>query len=322
MLRNVFSIALSLEHPFKTIKKVLFVVILGYMGYKVWGMESFFVSQGQYLSEHIFVHNGLFLGLALFLCPLNWAFEAMKWKEASKVLSPLRFVDAFRSVVMGQALNLVFPASIGHCAGRLLGMEQGAGSKIKAVGLVLVCQAVQMWVTIAACIVGCLYFGQRVIPFALDWEIAVALFMLAIFFALILFSFVRSMPWFQMFVCEVKKVPFQTVLAVVFYAVLRYLTFTTQFVLVLYFMGASAAWYQLGLALSLVFMAKSLMPTINFMSDLGVREFAALLFLPLLGLPEQMVVAASLWVWLINVLLPSLAGAFWLLKAKLNYLFC
>lgn len=57
---------------------------------------------------------------------------------------------------------------------------------------------------------------------------------------------------------------------------------------------------------------------INFLSDLGIREFSAIYFFDHFGVDLVAVINASLTLWIINILLPTIIGAPLTLKMKLR----
>lgn len=284
-------------------------------------MEAFFSTQKHYFCFTVWTGKGVWFLMAVLLCPINWMFEALKWKQASRQLGGLGFVQSLKAVITGQALNLVFPASMGHLAGRILSLNQPFSQKIHAAGLVFLCQAMQMACTVLAFVLAVFFLGYR-FPLSMEFVGQVCLGGSLLALAVGTWVYMRRVHWLQACWDKLKMIRVADARDIFCLSVFRYLTFLTQYILVFYFLGVQHAWIELASAIAMVFMAKSLMPSINFMSDLGVREFAALLFLPTIGLSEEIVISASLWVWLINILLPSLIGALWLWKLKLNQLFC
>jgi len=89
---------------------------------------------------------------------------------------------------------------------------------------------------------------------------------------------------------------------------LRYAVFCGQFLLLL---GAYGVGSPLGPGLAAVagtFLLKSLVPSLNALADVGVRELSATHLFGLLGQPALPVLSASLSLWVINIALPSAAG--------------
>ena len=89
---------------------------------------------------------------------------------------------------------------------------------------------------------------------------------------------------------------------------LRYAVFCAQFMLLLIAYGVAT---PLGPGLAAVagtFLLKSLVPSLNALADVGVRELSATHLFGLLGQPALPVLSASLSLWVINIALPSAAG--------------
>jgi uncharacterized membrane protein YbhN (UPF0104 family) len=63
---------------------------------------------------------------------------------------------------------------------------------------------------------------------------------------------------------------------------------------------------------------KSVLPSFNFLSDLGIREFSAVYFFSPLGVDEIAIISASLLIWLINLLAPAMVGFFYVLRLKMG----
>lgn len=314
----MFSVALSrYSTVLRALKWSVFSSIIVFVSFKLWGMESFFVEQGRYLISSFGSEKFFLIGIVVLLCPLNWLLEAKKWKTAVQNMSPVSLKTAFKAVITGQAMNLVLPAGIGHCAGRLAYSESVGKESLKQIAPVFLCQTTQMAVTFLVSMFGIFYLKEYFL-FEIGWVVGIVLLFLFFLVVYVIANQIKR-EWLheikQGFIQMRQGVVFHMVL---FYSALRYMVFSAQFILVFYFLGASEDWVTLAMGISLVFMAKSLMPSIHFLSDLGIREFCALLFLPSLGLAENMVLAASLWVWLVNILFPSIMGSLWLLRVKME----
>jgi hypothetical protein len=101
------------------------------------------------------------------------------------------------------------------------------------------------------------------------------------------------------------------------WSVLRYITFSLQFVLVLSVFQVPLPFLQLWAISCLVLLFKTIIPPINFITDLGVREFSALHFFNLYTVSNTSVLTATFFLWLINILFPVIVGVFLFLKSKL-----
>lgn len=298
----------------KFLPYALFGIIVCYIVSKLWTL-NFLFSKGESLFTASFLREHLAqLAFIFLLCPINWVLEAAKWQVASQPFSRISLFDALRAVLSGQALNLIFPGSLGHYAGRIAYTEN---KSLERVAAVFVCQAWQMGITFAMSLVGLWYWGPTVLPFG-NWTfILVAVSILMGVFLVVVIVQQLHIGWLHKINQGFRELSTRQFFKIGLLSLVRYAVFTSQFVWMLQIAGAKMDWCELALAISLVFMAKSLMPSIHFMSDLGLREFCALLFLPAIGICEEVVLFASLFIWLINILLPSLMGAFMVLHIKL-----
>jgi uncharacterized membrane protein YbhN (UPF0104 family) len=93
-----------------------------------------------------------------------------------------------------------------------------------------------------------------------------------------------------------------------------YLVFLLQFYLII-LSFESAKLIPAFLAISSTMLVKSMLPIS--LGDLGIRESAAIFFLSRLGLQDSTAFNASILLFLINLLIPSIVGLFILLKNRL-----
>ena len=57
-----------------------------------------------------------------------------------------------------------------------------------------------------------------------------------------------------------------------------------------------------------IFLIKSIVPSFNFLADLGIRELSALQFFESYGAIELNILTATLSIWILNLLIPSILG--------------
>jgi uncharacterized membrane protein YbhN (UPF0104 family) len=100
------------------------------------------------------------------------------------------------------------------------------------------------------------------------------------------------------------------------YGLLRYFVFLSQFVLALSLFHFQVGVWQLASCVALIFLAKTLIPAINVLGDLGLREFTALVVFAPFKLPAEQIIAATFLIWILNVLGPIVVGIFLIWKYK------
>lgn len=101
---------------------------------------------------------------------------------------------------------------------------------------------------------------------------------------------------------------------VLLYSLFRYLVFISQFALVLMVFGVEFEMEVL-FRIAQVYFLSALIPTL-FLGKLGVRESVAILIFGSAGIPEISVLVASLSIWLINLIIPTLIAITLVKKAN------
>ncbi|MEM9855913.1 MAG: hypothetical protein AAF843_01075 [Bacteroidota bacterium] len=251
----------------------------------------------------------------LVLMPINWSIEAWKWKLLTNRVSVLNFQDALKGVVVGLGLGSFTPYGIGDYFGRI-GLMLNSDRK-RLLGPLLLGRMLQLLVTLLFGIYGVGYFfGVTYLAYTC------AIIMCAVIFFLILRGILQVN--FHSGLSKRLKVYFgliqdftpNEIVRVFCISFLRYLVFGFQFFLALHIF-LSQTNTQLKMAgITWVFLAKSIIPTFNFLSDLGVREVSAVFFYEKFSIEAEPVILASLLVWLINLLLPIVIS--WPLIFKLR----
>ncbi len=96
----------------------------------------------------------------------------------------------------------------------------------------------------------------------------------------------------------------------------RYLVFVAQFTLILVLIELPISVLDTVSCVGLIFLVKTLLPAINAIGDLGLREFTALYVFAPYHLASEKIMAATFLIWFINILAPLLVGIFFIWKFK------
>lgn len=264
-------------------------------------------------------HAGHLLLFPFLLVFLNWGLEGRKWQLLAAPVIRLSLRQATRAVLTGLSLGFITPRSLGDYAGRLL--EADSSQRSRLVGAVLLNRISQSACTFFFGLLGMAYlllttpFGEQ-----LPWALLYALLVAGLLGSLLLLGSGRR--WlleqgrrrfshrFLQFVEVVGEYRKKDIFLLVSFAALRYAVFCLQFVWLLWLAEVSLPLPALFAGVSVVFVLKSVIPTFNFLSDLGVREFSALWVFAVFAVPESPVLLASLLLWCLNILLPTLAGTY------------
>ncbi|UFH52603.1 lysylphosphatidylglycerol synthase transmembrane domain-containing protein [Spirosoma sp. KNUC1025] len=268
------------------------------------------------------------IGLCL-LTPVNWGFEALKWQILLRRVENTPFWEAYRGVLAGVALGFALPAQLGDTAGRVLSLRN---HRERAIGASLVSGGMQFYVA--------LVFGT------IAWAVHLTLvperanitgnWLLIILIILsgggVVFGLVRRrlVSWLEKRTSLHRFAQYWNVAGMysdaeiaqaLGVAVLRYVVFSVQFYFAMRLVGIILPPGIAASGIGLVFLVKTITPAFNLLSDLGVREAAALwVFAPVGGavdaVPAPVLLTATLTLWIANILLPVLLGLIWVWKLK------
>lgn len=303
------------------VRFLLLCCILGYIGFVLRRQQQgLFDLYTQWISAWQ-MDNLLYCSILLLLTPLNWALEALKWQGLARKLVPIDFVDAFRGVLAGLSLGFATPNTLGDYAGRIgmLSHLPDGRNRMEGLGAVLLGRVAQLYVTLLTGCVGLFFFSEIYVS-AYFWVhyAAIGVFTLLVVAGVVFIVGIHrvkmeapSIAWRRK-VWEYLRVLTQytpiDIVQVLLLSFLRYAVFSFQFILLLWIFHVNLPITSLLTAISLMFMAKSSIPAFHFLSDLGVREFSALYFFGFYHADPASVVAATLSLWLLNILLPALYG--------------
>lgn len=318
MQGNAFGIALILLQNKKIVfgaKIGVLVGLLAYVAYATTRQPFDFAVIGQALGR---TQNPVWWGLLLvLLTPVNWGFEALKWQVLVRRVERVSFRDAYRGVLAGLALGMAIPTGIGDTVGRVLSLQ--TKRRADSVGAALVSGGMQFYVAIvmgaAAWTIHLMRVPERDTP--TGRSLAVGLWMLT-GLGVVLTLFRQSLVgwsarWgfarrFAHYWAVAGQYTGAEMGAAFGAATLRYLTFSAQFLIVLHLYGLSLSPADLLAGVALVFLVKTITPAFNWLSDLGVREAAALWVFGPYDLPAPVLVASTLTLWVVNILAPVLVG--------------
>ncbi|MFY0253486.1 lysylphosphatidylglycerol synthase domain-containing protein [Chitinophaga sp. 30R24] len=273
---------------------------------------------------------GIFLVLIFML--LNWGLEARKWQKLVKPLEDVSFLKAFSAVLSGVSLSINTPNRVGEYGGRILYLKND--NKLKAIAATIVGSYSQLIVTIIFGLIGLLYYINN---FALVKESAflnpslwqkIILIMLVVICVLTILLYFRL----QIILSVFEKVPFLRkakvfVQIIVNYtpaelryllllSAIRYIVFSAQYLILLDALGVDFLWWQAFLLNSVIYLVMAGVPTIA-IAELGVRGKVSIFFLGLLSSNTIAIIAATIGIWLINLVLPAVLGSVLLLGVKI-----
>lgn len=243
--------------------------------------------------------------LALLLVVLNYFFEFKKWQvtlnQSNTTLSKNEEIQSFFA---GIITGMLTPNMQGNFIGRIYYTP-----RIKRVSitlLTLVGNFGQFITTIFMGIIALFLYQKLTLQLWIPTLIVILGFLIYFNFEKVDF-FKRKWKWYKRLnYVLMEDHSFRWIILCLSF--LRNLVFSFQFLLVLHAFGADFSW-ETFLLIWTVYLYTTLSPSL-FLGKLVVRESIAVLVLAPLGLPVWNIVFASLLIWVINLLLPTLTGLF------------
>lgn len=259
------------------------------------------------------------LFLSVFLISFNMGFEAAKWHYLSTKLEKTSFASSLKSILVGCTLGLITPQALGDYASRLYFLKSKHVKE--AVGLVFLTRISQFYITVFYGIIA-FVSAQHLFQFESTFFSFYTLLLLVIvaFLSLVFLVYTSSIVIFSRKNVYLKKIiPYIIGIAkcrmkdlgfVLVFSWLRFMIFTAQYLLLLYYFGVDVFQMVVVLCIWLTFFTKSIFPAIGFFSEITLREAAAIYFFTKAGIEIDKVILASLSLWTLNNILPSFAGLF------------
>ena len=265
--------------------------------------------------------RGVFiLSLILFSFSLvNWGLESFKWKILSKPVEEISGVEAVSDVLSGLIIGNFLPRSAGDLIARI--GRKNKKSKWELFGALLVNNLAQLCVTLVFGVFGVVMLSNEYLELPKSYLLTVSGVILLM--CLSLYFFRKQLidliggrfPKIFRSVKAIKSYSKKTLLTVSILSCLRYVVFTSQLMIVLYFQGNDEITFiEFLVPISLIFLTKTLIPSFNFLSDLGIRQYSHVIFLSYISVSAADATSAGLIIWLMNICIPSFIGLFFLWK--------
>jgi hypothetical protein len=269
--------------------------------------------------------------LAVALMFVNWGIEARKWQLLLRPAGNISLQQSFRAILSGNTFAFFTPNRIGEYFGRMFHI--GGNRRLASVPVTLACSVAQLLLTFIAGVAALFVLREQVptlfngVPHATVVLEAASYFLLAFTLVLTIFYFRLNgvVRWVSsLSVCRkwTKGLTvWEGVNATLLFRVLslscaRYLVFIGQYFLLFGVFKVDVNWWQAFWALSLVFLLIALVPGVGFLTELGVRWKSCFHLLQLFSPNAAGIFAVSLLIWIINMVIPAIAGAILILRIK------
>ena len=313
----------SKKYLLVALKIFILVIAFGYIYVKITQNET--INFSVYL-KNVFKENALFSIIIFFLLTAaNWFFEIVKWKTMVSETQEISFSTSLKQSLTSLTISLTTPNRIGEYGAKALFFEKKKRKQILLLNFFN--NSFQMLVTIVFGIIG---LGIVFDNYDLNklntisknqLLIGILLFILLIGIG---FYFRKKQLLFKglslsNIYLKLKQISSQTKLKILLFSIIRYLIFSFLFYKLLRFFGVEISINQaLPLVFSMYFLS-SIVPTI-FIFDVVVKGGVAVWLFSMAGVVDVAVLSTVFSMWLLNFVIPSLFGAYFLMTYKPSYL--
>ena len=275
-------------------------------------------------------HSLLMIILVLML--FNWFWEALKWKYLLKPLQHISLGNAYKSILAGCTLSLITPNRIGEFGGRILFVKEG--NRSKAVAMSVYAGLVQLWVTFLLGTGALIIIRENTVLqsnndsvkviFASSIFLTISCIVLVLLSLIIFraFFFIKFLLRFERlkqklaFLNILENVGTKEMLRIMLLSVFRYFTFILQYLLMLKLMKVVIEPELCIMLTAVFFLLMAVAPTIGLL-ELPVRASAGVVVYGLFSGNVLGIQLAVFGIWVINLVIPAIAGSMFMMKKKL-----
>ncbi|MBC5836957.1 lysylphosphatidylglycerol synthase domain-containing protein [Flavobacterium muglaense] len=254
------------------------------------------------------------IGFILLLSVLNRYFEILKWQNLASYIKPISVLEATKQVLAALTAGIFTPNGVGEYAGKALYYEKHETKQV--VFLNLICNGIQMVLTILIGLVGLFYFN---IQFNIvETQTVLLIFGVLILVFVVLFSIKKiAIKGYSIekLIQKINEIPKRIHRKNILLGSCRYLVFSHQYYFLFLAFDVDLPYLTLMSAVTSVYFLASSLPTFQFL-DFAVKGSVAIFFFGILGVNEWIVIFVSTLMWFLNVVLPVVIGSYYVLNFK------
>ncbi|MGB0423478.1 MAG: lysylphosphatidylglycerol synthase domain-containing protein [Flavobacteriales bacterium] len=260
---------------------------------------------------------------ACLLMPINWIIESIKWKKLTADFAPLSLKAAIKAVLIGVFYTMFTPNRVGEGAGRLHSIPPG--NKSRAGYAFVLGSGAQLLTTLLMGGLGLIYFSFSKTPE--PWLNSVYLLVLLVLLVLVVGLYISpfrkniqgiaqdQQGFFASRIATLQQYKLKMKAQILFLSILRYVVFSTQFVLCLLALQPNHGISELYARVATVYLGSTIIPSFA-LAEIGLRESLAILIFETSSFTAPVVFQITLLVWVINLLLPALIGVVAFFQSK------
>lgn len=255
----------------------------------------------------------------IILTGFNWFFEITKWQQLVKVIKGISFISALEQSLGGLTASLITPNRIGDYGAKAIYYTKPYRTKIVLLNL-LGNMAQMIITTLLGCIGFTLFARQYAIAINYTNVITIGIIILIIglFTGMILSKKHFKIKGFSLIsvIDFIKSIPLKTHVLNLILSCARYLIFSFQFYFLLTVFNIDLNYYDAMLVITSMYLLASIVPTISIF-DVVIKSSIAVFLFAYIPVNEFIILSITSLMWLLNFVLPSVFGSYFVLNFKL-----
>ncbi len=259
---------------------------------------------------------------------VNWGIESVKWRMVVRKIQKVSFLTAFKAVLSGVSFSVTTPNRVGEYLGRILYMEEG--KRLKAISLTITGSISQLIITLGMGLVGLFILQANIEASGMISALWIRVLMFGTFAVLLILTlFYFRLSWivkwidklpgnskFSWLIQTLEEFNATLLLRLLSLSAIRFLVFIAQYYLLFRLFNVDITWWQGLWTVSISFLVMAVIPTIALFTDLGLRGEVSLKLLGLFSGNNLGIGLTSFSIWVINLIIPALAGSLLILSIK------
>ena len=265
---------------------------------------------------------GLFLALCIALLFVNVLLECGKWYLLTNMVEPISYPKALSSYLAGVAFSIITPNRIGDYPGRILFLGRNNTFRYVNVSVLGIMSQLSAIFLFGLC--GLIYYNVA-FP-SLVARLALGLCLVAnIGIAIVYWQFenllpklanVRLLKKYIIYARSLSRVNARRQTTILTLSILRFGVFTAQYLFLLRWMNVEVPLAEGFIIAALFFWVMAVIPSVA-LSELGVRGNVSLYLFHNFSPNTVGVLGATMGIWLLNLILPSIFGSVLIMRMRL-----
>ncbi len=260
----------------------------------------------------------------IILMIINWSVETIKWKFLIDKIHFISWLDALEGILFGITFSMFTPSRVGEFGGRVFALNS---DRIQAIVSTILGSATQLVANISLGVIG--FLSYLLIFEKFEKYTLSIVFFLALFLVLLLhiclfnldiiatkFPKVKQLENIRKYIDIISLYSNIDLLKIELLSVVRYIIYNVQFILLMYYFNIEISILYAVIISMTIFLFQTINPLNIALIDFGFRGNVALFFLMPFTDNSLNILAATIFLWFVNLIIPAIFGGISALRFK------